>query len=133
MPTDDQKIAFSRRLQLAMRRSTEPIKGATELSLRFNLRYQGNPVSPQTAHKWLSGRSIPSADKLAVLASWLDVSEHWLQFGPPPKASTAAKKTEQHRASDDAQVLATRILALPPHQRYLIEELVNQLQETGEP
>ncbi|MEI6002167.1 helix-turn-helix transcriptional regulator, partial [Paraburkholderia bengalensis] len=28
------------------------------------------PVSPQTVHKWLSGRTIPTDDKLRTLATW---------------------------------------------------------------
>ena len=84
MPTNEEKSAFSRRLELALRRSPEPVQGATELALRFNLRYRGNAVSAQTAHKWLTGRAIPTNDKLATLAAWLNVSEHWLHYGPPP-------------------------------------------------
>jgi len=41
MPTTEEKAAFSRRLELALRRSAEPVSGATELALRFNLRHQG--------------------------------------------------------------------------------------------
>lgn len=103
--------------------------------LRFNLRYAGTAVSTQTAHKWLTGRTIPTKDKLATLAGWLKVDEHWLHYGPPPvnqedqakeKAGTAAGI----EPSADVFALALKIQALSPQRRYLLEELVNQLQES---
>lgn len=144
MPTNEEKAAFSRRLELALRRSAEPVQGATELALRFNLRYQGNAVSAQTAHKWLSGRAIPTSDKLATLAAWLNVSEHWLHYGPPPATALQVGEQRQQygttpgskpavqqvsKPSPDTIALAVSIQALPPHRRYLVEELVKQLSQ----
>lgn len=142
MPTLEEKAAFSRRLELALRRSAEPAHGATELALRFNLRHRGSAVSAQTAHKWLTGRAIPTKDKLATLAEWLNVNEHWLHYGPAPDnplgtAETAAPygPTQGRQAaakgaakpSTEALQLAMRIQTLSPHRRYLLEELVEQL------
>lgn len=132
MPTNDEKAAFSKRLELALRRSTESVKGATELALRFNLRYTGTAVSPQTVHKWLSARAIPTQDKLETLAKWLKVDEHWLHYGPSPAPTEEGTKGKAAKAappSADAVKLAQRIQALPPHRRYLVEELVNQLKD----
>ncbi len=146
MPTKEEKAAFSRRLSLALRRSEEPVQGATELALRFNLRHRGNAVSAQTAHKWLTGKAIPTNDKLSTLATWLNVTEHWLHYGPPPASSLhAGEQMEHYRTSPTATPpaapkgaekpsaemisLAARIQALPPHRRYLVEELVEQLQQ----
>ena len=146
MPTNEEKAAFSKRLMLALRRSAEPVRGATELALRFNLRYQGNAVSPQTAHKWLSARAIPTKDKLETLAHWLHVSEHWLHYGAPSGTVLAAnsertvyeapavKQAARHagKPTPEALALAAKIQALPPHRRYLVEELVMQLlQDAG--
>lgn len=132
MPTSDEKAAFSKRLELALRRSPESVEGATELALRFNLRHAGGSVTAQTTHKWLSGRAIPTPDKLKTLAKWLKVEEHWLHYGSPPK-QTEGKKGSAGKAaavpSADAIALAQKIQALPPHRRYLVEELVNQLQD----
>ncbi|HEY4541284.1 MAG TPA: transcriptional regulator [Noviherbaspirillum sp.] len=138
MPTQEEKTAFSRRLALALRRSGEPVTGPTDLALRFNLRYRGAAISAQTAHKWLSGRTIPTADKLATLAEWLNVSVHWLHYGPPPMADGVEQAVVPYVASspaaagDDkpsqaALTLARKIQSLAPAQRYLVEELVEQL------
>ncbi|WP_034293866.1 transcriptional regulator [Herbaspirillum sp. RV1423] len=127
MPTNVEKTAFSKRLELALRRSEGMVVGATELANRFNLRYkEGTPVSTQTAHKWLSGRAIPTHAKLATLAKWLNVDEHWLHYGPVPSKEEGKKAVA---ASADAIKLAQKIQSLPPHKRYLVEELVNQLQD----
>ncbi len=140
MPTHDEKSAFAQRLALALRRNPEPVHGATELALRFNLRHRGAAISPQTAHKWLSGRAIPTADKIATLAEWLRVSPHWLHYGPPPASEHdgvpgAAQSRDPYAAapatglapSPESLALAARIELLPPHRRYLVEELVAQL------
>jgi transcriptional regulator with XRE-family HTH domain len=133
MPTDLEKAAFAKRLRFALNRNADPVKGATELALRFNLRHRlGAPVSPQTAHKWLSGRSIPTSDKIDTLATWLNVSAHWLHYGPAPthvieKAEKEARqKQQQYPVSTETLTLAGKIQSLAPHQRYLVEELVTQ-------
>lgn len=135
MPTQEEKVAFSRRLNLALRRSPESVQGPTELALRFNLRHPGSAISAQTAHKWLNGRAIPTADKLDTLAKWLNVSAHWLHYGPPPSTLHAAQplagydvaREENPAPAQPALELARKIQSLPPERRYLIEELVDQL------
>ncbi len=130
MPTSDEKAAFSKRLELALRRSKEPVEGATELALQFNLRHPGASVSAQTTHKWLSGRAIPTKDKLETLAKWLKVEEHWLHYGSPPKQGEGKKGSKAAPTpSAEALALALKIQALPAHRRYLVEELVSQLQD----
>lgn len=163
MPTPKEKIAFSKRLKLALRRlpEKEKVKGPSDLSVKFSLRYQGKKgegVSPQTTHKWLNGAAIPKNDKLAVLAQWLDVDEHWLHYGPSPAKSRAAAREKAANAAgkplhvgehqpeygsqpaklhpkavgkprQEAIILAMKIQDLPPHRRYLVEELVAQLQQ----
>jgi len=130
MPTHAEKADFSKRLELALRRSQGTEVGATELALRFNLRYTGTAVSTQTAHKWLSGRAIPTNDKLQTLAKWLSVDEHWLHYGAPSiKVDEGKGKGKAPAPSAEVLMLAQKIQALPPHRRYLVEELVNQLQD----
>lgn len=130
MPTLDERKAFAERLKAALRRSPEPVKGPTELALRFNLRYEGRSVSAQTVHNWLAGRTIPSEPKLAVLAEWLKVDKHWLHYGPSPGRKTSSTKTEtksRTAPTTDVLDLAARIQELPSDWRYMVEELVEKL------
>ena len=132
MPTFEEKAAFSERLKFALLRSPEKVSGATELALHFNLRHHGeHPVSPQTTHKWLTGRTIPTADKLATLASWLRVDLHWLHYGPPPSTSPHGTprplpRDERYPPTLETIELATKIEALSSHHRYLVQELIEQ-------
>ncbi|MBV7539066.1 helix-turn-helix domain-containing protein [Duganella sp. sic0402] len=127
MPTIEEKAGFSSRLKLALRRSSDPVNGATELALRFNLRYNGEAITAQTAHKWITGRAIPTNDKLKTIAKWLNVDEHWLHYGPASKM-VGESGSQEINPTPELMVLAAKIQALQPHQRYLIEELVDQLQ-----
>ncbi|KIG02510.1 transcriptional regulator [Caballeronia concitans] len=131
MPTPQEKADFSERLKFSMTRSPERMRGATDLANKFNLRFQGEPVSAQTAHKWLTGRSIPTVDKLELLAEWLKVDLHWLHYGPPPSGSSQTTpkplaRDEKYPASEETLELASKIEALSPHHRYLLEELIDQ-------
>ncbi len=134
MPTEREKSAFSERLRAALNDSPEIVKGATDLARHFNLRHRGTaPVSTQTAHKWLSGRTIPTADKIDTLAAWLQVTPHWLHYGPEPALpAVKTRKDGQRRdikypVSVESLTLAEKIRALSPRKRFLIEELVTQL------
>jgi len=140
MPTDQEKVAFAKRLELALKRAPKPVKGPTQLANQFNLRHRGEaPISPQTAHKWLTGRTIPTADKITTLSDWLRVSEHWLHYGPAPTGAAASPDVPLGRGgqnklapngkypiSPETLTLATKIERLEPHQRYLVEELITQ-------
>jgi hypothetical protein len=136
MPTPQEKAEFSERLKFSMTRVPEKLRGATDLANRFNLRYHGDPVSAQTAHKWLSARSIPAPDKLKTLAEWFKVDQHWLHYGPPPSGSpqTTPKPLalgERYPANEEALELASKIEALSPHHRYLVEQLIDQFYGTN--
>ncbi len=75
-----ENITFSERLKLALQDKHHHIKNGTDLARFFNLQHL-HGISVQTAHKWLSGRVMPSTDKTAILAAWLHVPLHWLHYG----------------------------------------------------
>ena len=130
MPTVEEKAAFADRLKFAMRRLSPTLEGGTILAREFNLRYHGEPVSVQTVHKWLSGRTVPKRDKLETLAQWLQVELHWLQYGPATSGSKATPpplaRNEKYPPSSETLQLASKIESLTPHHRYLVEEMVAQ-------
>ncbi|RKP58642.1 transcriptional regulator [Pararobbsia silviterrae] len=131
MPSNTEKQSFSLRLRAALDHATR-VRGATDLAREFNLQHRdGEGVSVQSAHKWLSGKAIPTADKLGTLARWLGVTEHWLHYGPPPdaEASSALAGPSGDKArygSIECVSLARRIEALSPRHRLLVEEIVMQ-------
>ncbi|RXZ33846.1 transcriptional regulator [Oxalobacteraceae bacterium CAVE-383] len=142
MPTVKEKTAFANRLHLALKRIKLPsgkngekrtIDGPTSLAMHMTLRYPGSPITPQAADKWLKGRAIPKKDKLETLAKWCGVDLHWLEYGPSPTTQLEVKQpaVKYHGKPTQANLaLAAQIHELLPHQRYLIEELVTQLELT---
>jgi transcriptional regulator with XRE-family HTH domain len=135
MPTQKEKTAFSERLRHALHRREPAVSGPTRLAAQFSLRYLGAGISPQTAHKWLTGRAIPTPDKIATLAAWLGVSAHWLHYGPAPDLPFGAGPAvgDAYPVSSEALVLASRIDALPTHRRQLVRQLVAEFCDKDRP
>lgn len=132
----DEKQAFSERLKLALTRCSRKIDTAVELALQFNLRHPNDPITPQAAHKWLTGKARPTLDKIATLAEWLNVSPHWLRHGPQvvserqciqaARESTSQNPNTEPLADTEIQLII-RLRTLSDHQRRLVAELVDQL------
>ena len=133
MPDSDEKIAFSQRLKLALTRSQQEISTPTELALQFNLRHPNEPITPQAAQKWLTGKAMPTADKAQTLAEWLNVPLHWLRYGSPEAnhrttSRQTASQSETFSPLDEGEKeLISRIRKLSAHQRNLIVDLIEQL------
>ena len=65
---DKEKAAFAKRLRQALEaRGIEA--SAAVIEKRFNSRYDGAAVTAQAISGWLYGKSIPTQDKLRVLAA----------------------------------------------------------------
>lgn len=130
----DEKQAFAERLKLALTRCSRKIDTAVELALQFNLRHPNDPITPQAAHKWLTGKARPTLDKIETLAEWLNVSPQWLRHGPqevPDWQQTARQSTIQNSImapiADNEIQLIIRLRALSDHQKRLVADLVDQL------
>ena len=119
--------AFAERLRLALKgmgMRPSPSLVANE----FNLRYWGKSITANTARNWLLGKSIPTQDKLRVLADWLHVNPDELRYG----TLTSAFKV-QDSASDmavltmqDRDMLA-RYITLPREDRKTVCDVVAAL------
>ena len=132
----DEKLDFSKRLKLALKRSPKPVNGAAELALQFNLRHSNDSITAQSAHNWLTGKARPTVDKIETLANWLNVSAHWLRYGPPndakQKQPAGVRRTKLQAEKDTSLSEAeTKLVAqfrrLSAYQRHLIAELTEQL------
>jgi len=50
------------------------IPTANKLTIEFNLRnFQSNPISRETARKWINGQSMPETERLKTLIGWLNL------------------------------------------------------------
>lgn len=129
------KSEFSKRLWKALEQSPTPVKGPTQLACAFNLQHRAGPgISVQTAHKWLAGRAIPTDEKIETLAKWLNVTAHWLHYGPPPETKSSKSKSVKgekasYSLSQETLLLAQKIETLPDRQRGLVAELITQIYE----
>ncbi|MBD8666567.1 peptidase S24 [Pseudomonas lurida] len=78
------RAAFTARLHEALDDAGVRTRGRG-VDIHKRLVKVGAEKSTQAISKWLNGESVPEADSLAVLCSWLNVRQEWLQFGVPPK------------------------------------------------
>jgi len=72
--------SFAARLQHQLALRGRPIS-PTQLARDFNLRWRGTPVSTNAARNWLHGPTLPTMDKIQVLAKMLGTSAEWLRWG----------------------------------------------------
>lgn len=129
----DEKQEFAARLKLALKRSRKTIETASELALQFNLRHPNNSISQQAAHKWLTGKSCPTRDKIETLATWLDVPVDWLRYGISAEKRTYAVSEPalspiQNPAtlSADELKLLRQLRSMPEYRRKLVLDIAEQ-------
>jgi transcriptional regulator with XRE-family HTH domain len=120
----DEKLAFAQRLRDAMQRAGYPLRPVV-LEREFNTRYWGRSVTLQAVRRWLRGESIPSQEKLQVLAEWLKIEPQVLRFG-----DQVARSVQEHRQRWDEKLTyqeretVDAYLQLPAPQRKLIREVI---------
>ena len=112
------------------------VKGGTQLAKEFNLLHRGEaPVSPQTAHKWLTGTTIPTPDKLQTLADWLGVgctgftTDRRRRCGIKTKPLAPWREVSARRRKRSNSL--PKIEALDPKDRNFVEEFVDRLYDAG--
>jgi transcriptional regulator with XRE-family HTH domain len=125
LPTETQ--LFTARLRQSLEDSgvrTSPTVVANE----FNLRYWGRSITPHTARNWLLGKSMPTQDKLRVLAEWLQVSPDELRFGPNRSAHEVSERSISNGSLNmvDKELLA-RYMALPQDDKKTVRDVVTAL------
>lgn len=127
MPTTSETEAFADRLKQALEGSGVRAS-PTVVANEFNLRHWGRSITPHTARNWLLGKSIPTQDKLRVLASWLQVSPDELRFGLSGGAVKAAEATADPASLSMAdREMVSRYLGLDVNDRKTVREVVTAL------
>ncbi len=120
----NEKMEFSQRLRDAMVRMGYAASPSV-LEHEFNLRWPGRSISNQAAWGWLNSRSLPTQDKLQVLAEWLKVAPEVLRFG---EAVRAKARAHQRRWDESLNYTEREVidayLQLPAPQRKVVREVV---------
>ncbi|WP_311063485.1 transcriptional regulator [Halomonas sp. DWK9] len=115
---------FAERLKSSMQAAGYDTRPSV-LEREFNLRYWGKPITFQAVRRWLRGDSIPSQEKLQVLARWLSVSPHYLRYGGAEsnvvKEPSAPWDIEQ---TPEEQQLLSMYRKLPLPQRKVVHEVI---------
>lgn len=123
--SDKERIAFSQRLALALKQANMQPCTAVRLANEFNLHHAGAPITLYAARKWLIGESIPTQEKLKVLATWLGVSAVWLRYGEEGEAASSKKTL---RLDEKVQRdLNEKVARLNRHHRQIIMGMVDFL------
>ena len=128
-PVSRERARFQARLGKALQFSGYPHDSPTQLAREFNFRFPGKPVTIHAARKWLVGESIPTQDKLRILAQWLGVTAEWLRFGDTEHAGPADSRTATRApgiTSEEGKLLA-ELMALDPYHRRLAHDFVSML------
>ena len=122
-----EKKGFAERLRLALK-GVGLRPSPTLVANEFNLRYWGKSVTINTARNWLLGKSIPTQDKLRVLADWLHVSPDELRYGTPATAAKLQDRGNESQPLDmqDREMLK-RYLSLPQENRKTVRDVVTAL------
>ena len=119
-----EKREFSERLRQAITNAGYEARPVVVENF-FNQKWLGRSISTQTAWSWLNGKSIPTQDKLQVLANWLKVEPHALRFGPQ-----GALLAQEHRQrwetslSYQEREAMDAYLQLPDPQRKVVREVI---------
>lgn len=120
----NEKIEFTERLRVAMTQAGY-VASPSVLEHEFNLRWPGKSISNQAAWGWLNNRSIPTQDKLQVLAEWLKVEPDVLRFGNAVRLSVRQhKKRWEEGVSHVERETFDAFLQLPAAQRKIIREVI---------
>ncbi len=118
------KELFAQRLREAMVAAGYEAKPAV-LERGFNTRYWGKPMTLHGVRRWLRGETLPTHEKLLVLAEWLAVPPQQLNYG-----DEIQRKVAQRRARWDSGIgyqdrdIFEAFLKLPVPQRKLIREVI---------
>jgi transcriptional regulator with XRE-family HTH domain len=128
----NEKAEFSERLRQQLASKGWQTNKPTWLAKQFNSRFEGSPVSVQTANNWLSGGAIPSQEKLRVLAAWLEINAEWLRYGDAePYTVDDSDKAYQGVPHYGLSDLPEKIEKLTPKQKRAIYDVVDSMLDTG--
>ncbi|PRB79013.1 DNA-binding protein [Pseudomonas sp. MYb185] len=114
---------FAERLQQALKHAGYAPKPAV-LEREFNLRYLGKPMTLHGVRRWLKGETLPSEDKLLVLARWLKVDVRELRFGEQVSHQVRERQLPYPEIPHREQEVIEMFLELSPSRRQVICDVI---------
>ena len=131
LPTQIENQKFAVRLAIAI--DSKGLKQSpTVIANLFNSKYEGRLITPHTARNWLLGKSLPTQEKLVLLAKLLDTSPEQLRFGRSSEKTLIAKfGAGMSEVANVDQQFFRRYLALTESQRRVVREVVDEFKSTG--
>lgn len=117
------KMQFANRLRQAlMDAGYDPKPSVVERE--FNLRCWSKPVTLHGARRWLKGETMPTEEKMVILAEWLNVSPRYLRFGDHIELRIEEKRSFfEQMAYQEREVLEAYLL-LPLQKRQVVREVI---------
>ena len=119
---------FATRLEQALK-SKAVRNSPTVLANLFNDAFDGRPVTPHTARNWLLGKSLPTQDKLVLLAKLLGTSSEHLRYGRHSEKTLMISNYDgtETELTISQQQFVKDYLRLSISKQLLISELVCEL------
>ena len=117
---------FAARLEQAM--SAKSIRrSSTVLAKLFNAKFDGKAVTIPTVSNWMHGFTMPTQDKLLVLAELLDTSAEHLRYGRNWEKTLALQNADgsETELTSSQQRLVRKYIMLSASQQRLVNELVD--------
>ena len=122
----DMYVEFAARLEQAM--TAKSIKlSPTVLGNLFNSVFDGRAVTPHTARNWMLGKSMPTQEKLVVLAELLDTSAEQLRYGRHSEKTLMISNADgsETELTGSQQQLVRKYIMLSASQQRLVNDLVD--------
>ena len=119
-------VEFAARLEQAM--TAKSIKlSPTVLGNLFNSAFDGRAVTPHTARNWMLGKSMPTQEKLVVLAELLDTSAEQLRYGRYSEKTLMISNADgtETELTGSQQQLVRKYIKLSFSQQRLVSDLVD--------
>jgi hypothetical protein len=119
---------FAARLEQAM--TAKSIRrSSTVLANLFNAEFDGKGVTIPTVSNWMHGLTMPTQDKLLVLAELLDSSAEQLRYGRHSEKTLTLMNADgsETELTASQQQLVRKYISLNNAQQRLVSDLVGEL------
>ena len=124
----DMYMDFAARLEQAMAAKSIKLR-PTVLGNLFNSAFDGRAVTPHTARNWMLGKSMPTQEKMVVLAELLDTSAEQLRYGRYSEKTLMISNADgsETELTGSQQQLVRKYIKLSASQQRLVNDLVDEI------